>query len=386
MSDDMKKMVENICAKRDRGERLLPIERIVLTVAHQTQDRIPTAFLFTEWVVNLAGYTVNEAANDPEKHANAIVKFFNDFDYDTLFPGLETTTVEAEILGCKLMRPENSNPQIVEHAIKSEADVDRLEELVMADDLAKRGQMPNRLEVFRLLLEKTQGRYAIIATPMQPFPVAVQLLGYTQMAKWLKYKPLLVHRVVEATTQACIKFTNAFKDVGIHGITSIAAWNSVPYFSPEQIFEFDTPYLARMIQSVAPLPFIHYYWGLRLLGDQWERFLVHQMATGTFVMTNLAPDAVEGPSQDLKRFRELAQEYHKSYIVGLDAALISGGTPEVIRNQVKEYIRKLYPCDKGCMVVPNAIPAGSPVENVRAFIDAINEFGTFPIDKAKLEA
>ncbi|HBY93020.1 MAG TPA: uroporphyrinogen-III decarboxylase [Chloroflexi bacterium] len=380
----MKKMVQDMCAKRDRGERLLPIERIVLTVAHETQDRIPVGFLFTEWVVNRYGYTCSEAAADPEKHSDAIVKFFDEFDYDTLFPGIETTVVEAEILGCKLKRPVDSNPQIVEHAIKSEADVERLEELVTADNLLERGRMPVRLELFRQLLKKTEGRYAIIATPMQPFPVAVQLLGVRLMSRWLMTRPLLVHRVVEACTQACIRFANAFKDVGTHGITSIAAWNSVPYFSPEQLWEFDTPYLARMIQSVAPLPFIHYYWGLRLLGDQWERFLVHQMATGTFLMTNLAPDADEGPSQDLKRFRELAQSYHKSYVVGMDAALMSDGTPEAIRNRVREYIGKLYPCDKGCMVVPNAIPADSPVENVRAFIDAINEFGTFPLDKARL--
>lgn len=385
MSDDMRTMVQNICAKRDRQEELLPIERIVLTIAHQTQDRIATGFLFTEWIVNRYGYTCSEAAADPEKHSDAIVKFFDEFDYDTVFPGIETTVVEAEILGCKLERPVDSNPQIIEHAIKTEADVERLEELVTSDDLLQQGRMPTRLELFRLLLEKTEGRYAVIATPMQPFPVAVQLLGFPLMCKWIKTKPMLAHRVVEACTQASCTFVNAFKDLGVHGITSIAAWNSVPNFSPDQLFEFDTPYLARMIQSVSPLPFIHYYWGLRLLGEQWERFLVRQMATGTFLMTDLAPDSDEGPSQDLGRFRELAQTHHKSYAVGLDAALISGGTPQAIRERVKEYIRKLYPCDKGCLIIPNAIPAGSPVENVRAFIDAINDYGRFPIDKSKLD-
>jgi len=34
--------------------------------------------------------------------------------------------------------------------------------------------------------------------------------------------------------------------------------------------------------------------------------------------------------------------------------------------------------------VPNTLPAGTPVENVRAFIDAINDFGKFPIDQSKL--
>jgi uroporphyrinogen-III decarboxylase len=384
MSDsDMKTMVANMIAKRDRGEKLLPIERIVLTVAHQTPDRIPTAFLFTEWVVNRAGYTCSEAAADPEKHSDAIVQFFDEFDYDTLFPGIETTVIEAEALGCTLKRPVDSNPQIVEHVVKTEADVDRLEETVEADDLLERGRYPERFELFRLLLEKTGGKYAIIATPMQPLPVAVQVCGYTQLVRWMTTKPLLVHRIVEACTKACIRAANGYKALGVHGITSIAAWNSVPYFTPDQLWEFDTPYLARMIQSVAPLPFIHYYWGLRLV-DDWRRFLVRQMSTGTFLMTNLDPDPQEGASQDLPAFRELALAHNKSYVAGVDADLIFSGTPEQIRERVAAYIAGLYPCDRGCMVVPNAIPAGSPEANVRAFIDAINELGTFPIEKEKL--
>jgi uroporphyrinogen-III decarboxylase len=381
---DMKAMVAAMIERRDRGEKLLPIERIVLTVAHQRADRIPSAFLFTEWVVNHAGYTCREAAADPEKHSDAIVKFFEEFDYDTLFPGIETTVIEAEALGCKLKRPENSNPQIIEHAVKTEADVDKLEEAAEADDYLQRGHYPERLELFRLLLEKTQGKYAIIATPMQPLPVAVQVCSYTNLVKWMATKPFLVHRIVEACTKACIRAGLAYKELGVHGITSIAAWNSVPYFSPEQLWEFDTPYLARMIQALSPLPFIHYYWGLRLLGDDWQRFLVRQMSTGTFLMTNLDPDPQEGPSRDLAAFRDLAMSMHKSYAVGVHADLLDSGSPEEIRGRVRNYISQLYPCEGGCMVVPNAIPANSPEENVRAFIGAINEFGTFPLDKAKL--
>jgi len=378
-------MLKEIIAKRDSGKKLLPVERIILTVHREHADRIPTGFLFTEWIVNRYGYTCSEAAADPDKHSEAIVKFFDEFDYDTIFPGIETTTVEAEILGCTLMRPLDSNPQIIKHAITCEQDVDQLEERVATLDGRKEGRMPVRLELFRQLLKKTKGEYAVIATPMQPLPVAIQLMSYPLAVKWMNTKPLLVHRVVEACTQAAIKFANAFKEVGVHGITSIAAWNSVPNFRPEQLWEFDTPYLARMIQSVHPLPFIHYYWGLRLLGDDWKRFLVREVSTGTFIMTNLDPDPQEGPSRDLQAFRELAQAHHKAYAVGVHTELFRVSTPEVIEQRVKDYIKGLYPCTGGCMVMPCAIPAGSPAENVRAFINALNKYGRFPIDFASLQ-
>jgi len=378
------RMLNSIIAKRDRGQKLLPIERIILTVNREKADRIPTGFLFTEWIVNRYGYTCSEAASDPEKHSDAIVKFFDEFEYDTVFPGIETTIVEAEVLGCTIKRPVDSNPQIIKHAIFSERDVDELEEKVANLDGRTEGRMPVRLELFKKLVQKTQGEHAIIATPMQPLPVAVQLMGYPLTAKWMKYNPMLVHRVVEACTQAGIKFAGAFKEIGVHGITSIAAWNSVPNFRPEQLWEFDTPYLARMVQSVAPLPFIHYYWGLRLLGDDWTRFLVRQGSTGTFILTNLDPDPQEGPSEDLKAFRELANIHRKAYAVGIHTELFKVSTPDVIEARVKDYIKRLYPCEGGCMIVPCAIPAGSPVENVQAFIDALNKYGKFPIDLEKL--
>ena len=379
-----REMIKEIIAKRDSGQKLLHIERIVLTVCQEHADRIPTGFLFTEWIVNRYGYSCSEAAADPEKHSDAIVKFFDEFDYDVVFPGIETTVVEAEVLGCTLKRPVDSNPQIVKTAITCERDVEELEEKVAALNGRTEGRMPVRLELFKQLVKKTKGEYAVIATPMQPLPVAVQIMGYPLAVKWMRTKPLLMHRVVEACTQAAIKFTQAFKETGVNGITSIAAWNSVPNFRPEQLWEFDTPYLARMIQSASPLPFIHYYWGLRLLGEDWTRFLVRQTSTGTFVMTNLDPDPQEGPSRDLKTFRELANTHHKAYVVGVHTELFKVGTPEIIENRVKEYIKKLYPCEGGCMVNPCAIPSGSPVENVQAFIDALNKYGTFPINLSKL--
>jgi uroporphyrinogen decarboxylase len=379
-----REMVKEIIAKRDRGQKLLHIERIILTVCQEHADRIPTGFLFTEWIVNRYGYTCSEAAADPDKHSDAIVKFFDEFDYDVVFPGIETTVVEAEVLGCTLKRPVDSNPQIVKTAITCERDVEELEEKVAALNGRTEGRMPVRLELFRQLVKKTKGEYAVIATPMQPLPVAVQIMGYPLAVKWMKTKPLLMHRVVEACAQAAIKFTQAFKETGVHGITSIAAWNSVPNFRPEQLWEFDTPYLSRMIQSASPLPFIHYYWGLRLLGEDWTRFLVRQASTGTFIMTNLDPDPQEGPSRDLKTFRELANTHHKAYAVGVHTELFKVGTPEIIENRVKEYIKKLYPCEGGCMIEPCAIPFGSPVENVQAFIDALNKYGTFPINLSNL--
>ncbi|XCH80117.1 MAG: uroporphyrinogen decarboxylase family protein [Candidatus Dehalobacter alkaniphilus] len=384
-SKEQIEMVKNIIGKRDKGQKLQHIERIILTVFQEHADRIPTGFLFTEWIVNRYGYSCSEAAADPEKHSDAIVKFFEEFDYDVVFPGIETTVVEAEILGCTLKRPKDSNPQIVKEAITCERDVEELEEKVAALDGRTEGRMPVRLELFKQLVKKTKGEYAVIATPMQPLPVAIQILGYPLAVKWMKTKPLLMHRVVEACTQAAIKFAQAFKETGIHGITSIAAWNSVPNFRPEQLWEFDTPYLARMIQSASPLPFMHYYWGLHLLGDDWTRFLARQASTGTYIMTNLDPDPQQGPSRDLKTFRELANTFHKAYAVGVHTELFKEGTPEIIENRVKEYIKGLYPCKGGCMVVPCAIPQGSPVENVRAFIDALNKYGTFPINLNKLD-
>jgi uroporphyrinogen-III decarboxylase len=190
-----------------------------------------------------------------------------------------------------------------------------------------------------------------------------------------------------------MKWFAALKSLGITFFISIDAWNAVPNFRPDHLYEFEKPYVKPLIASVAPTPVIYFYWGLRLAGEPdengrggWVEFLEKSAETGTFVLSNLAPDYYTAPSNDLKLYRETAQRLGKSYIIGIKDEVLMSGTPEEIREEVRSIIEQVHPADGACVLVPNMIPMGTPAENIHAYTAAIEDFGTYPIDLAKVQA
>ena len=194
----------------------------------------------------------------------------------------------------------------------------------------------------------------------------------------MREKPENFHRAIQAQTRANIKWFRALKSVGVTFFISIDAWNAVPNFRPDQLYEFEKPYIKPIIDSVAPTPVIYFYWGLRLCGEPengrggWVEFLKRSAETGTFCVTNLAPDYYTPPSDDLRLFRETANRLGKSYIVGMKDEVTLSGSPAEIRAEVKRIIRGLRPCNGGCVIVPNMIPMGTPPENIHAFVAALD--------------
>lgn len=386
MSNQMEAMLRQIISKRDRGEKLLPLERILMVLNLQTPDRIPTGCFFTDWIANYYGYTCRQVSDHPDLHVDAIMRFYDEFGMDFVCEGIDTMNTEIEALGMvRLKHPENKQADIVERFFNGEEDIPKLEKAVERFHPEKDGRCPQRLELYRLLVEQSAPKgLPVIAAPSAVFAQAIQIIGYKRAVQWMRQKPHLMHRVMEIMVEAEIKWFKAIAATGVHGFISIDAWNSVPNFRAEQLYEFEKPYVTRVFASVAPMPVIHFYWGLRLLPDRWVEFLEKSAATGACLITDLEPDACTPPSNDLKTFKATAQRLKKMYLVGLKDELIFSGTPTQIRERVKHYIKELYPCENGCMIVPNAIPFGSPAENVRAFMDTIIEFGTYPIDLDKL--
>ena len=256
------------------------------------------------------------------------------------------------------------------------------------------GRLPRRVELYRLLVENLSQKHGwpVMAAPSATFAQAVNALGYKRSVGWMREKPELFHRAMQAQLTANIKWFRSLKSLGVTFFISIDAWNSVPNFRPDQLYEFEKPYIKPLVISVAPTPVIYFYWGLRLAGEAvnghggWVEFLEKSAATGTFVVTDLAPDYYTPPSSDLRLLRETAQRLGKSYIVGIKDEVLLSGTPEEIRREVRRVILGLYPCDGGAVIVPNMIPMGTPRENIHAFVRALEDYGRYPIDLEKLRA
>jgi uroporphyrinogen decarboxylase len=392
-------MVMDTLAKRDRGEELDRLGRTLMVGTNNNADRIPTYSFFTDGPANYYGYTCREVERDPKKHAEVVARWTEEFKFEALAEGIDTMVSEVEAMGLVRMKfPENAPGDV---KIRLLDDMDDEEALAFWEEAADKfnpftdGRLPRRVDLYGYLVEElTQKRgWPVMAAPSATFAQMVNAAGYKRVVKWMRTKPENVHRVMKAQLKANQKWFRALKSLGVTFFISIDAWNNIPNFRKEQLFEFEKPYVKELIASVAPTPVIYFYWGLRLAGETdengqggWVEFLEKSAETGTFLVTNLSPDPMTPPSNDLKLYRETANRLGVSYLVGMKDEIMLSGSPAEIRNWVKQTIKALYPCNNGCILVPNAVPMGTPAENIHAWVQALEDFGRYPIDMDRLNS
>lgn len=395
----MMDMVMATLAKRDRGEKLNRMERTLMVGSNNHCDRIPTYSFFTDGPANYYGYTCRQIERDPKLHAEVVERWTDEFGFEALGEGIDTMNTEIEAMGLIRMKFQENAPGDVK--IRLMDDMDDEEALDFWEEAAEKfnpftdGRLPRRVELYGHLVERLthQRGWPVMAAPSATFAQTVNAIGFKRAFMWMRRKPENFHRAIQAQLKANIKWFKALKSLGITFFISIDAWNAVPNFRPEQLYEFEKPYVKPLVQAVAPTPVIYFYWGLRLAGEPdengrggWVEFLEKSAETGTFIITNLAPDYYTPPSDDLKLFRETANRLGVSYIVGIKDEVMLSGTPAEVRAEVKRVIKQLYPCNGGCVIVPNMIPLGTPAENIHAWVKALEDFGTYPIDLDRLNS
>ena len=332
-------------------------------------------------------------------HAEVVERWTDEFGFEALGEGIDTMNSEIEAMALVRMKfPENAPGDIKLRLLDDMEDdeaLDYWEQAAEDFNPFTDGRLPRRVELYGHLVERlTENRgWPVMAAPSATFAQTVNAAGFKRAFNWMRREPEKFHRAIEAQTRANLKWFKALKSLGVTFFISIDAWNAIPNFRPEQLFEFEKPYVNAITEAMAPTPVIYFYWGLRLAGDAdengrggWVDFLERSAATGTFILTDLAPDYYTPPSDDLKLFRETAQRLGKSYIVGIKDEVLMSGTPREIRDEVKHIIKGLYPCDGGCVIVPNMIPMGTPTENIHAYTKALEDFGTYPIDLERLNS
>lgn len=390
-------MVQATLEKRDRGEKLNRLERTLMVGSNNRCDRIPTYSFFTDGPGNYYGYTCRELEQNPKLHAEVVERWTEEFGFEALGEGIDTMNSEIEAMGLvRLKFPENAPSDVKIRLMDDMTDEEALnfwEEAAETFNPFTDGRLPRRIDLYGHLVERLweQRGWPVMAAPSATFAQTVNAIGFKRAFNWMRRKPENFHRAIKAQNKANIKWFRALKSLGITFFISIDAWNAVPNFRPSHLYEFEKPYVKELIEAVAPTPVIYFYWGLRLCGEPdengqggWIEFLERSAATGTFVITNLAPDYYTPPSDDLKLFRETANRLGVSYIVGAKDEVMLSGTPKEIRDEVKSIIRQLYPCNGGCVIVPNMIPMGTPPENIHAWVQALKDFGTYPIDWERL--
>ncbi|MFM1881253.1 MAG: hypothetical protein RLZZ344_1487 [Pseudomonadota bacterium] len=282
------------------------------------------------------------------------------FDAAILFSDILTV---PDALGLGLHFVEGEGPRF-HRRIESEADIDALPQVEVADALAYVG------DAVSLIRKELNGRVPLIGFTGSPWTLACYMVAggssgddFFGVRKWLYSRPDLMHRLLDRITNLVLDYCRMQASRGAQALMVFDSWGGL--LADKTFLTFSQAYIKKIIDGLAQshpdIPTIVFVKG----GGLW---LEKTAATGC---SALGLDW----TTDLGQAR--ARVGARCALQGnLDPAVLLG-TPEHIRAQVAEVVRSFGDRNDGVGHIFNlghGISQFTPVDHVHALVEAVAEF------------
>lgn len=304
--------------------------------------------------VQIIGHTVDEMVRSGELQAQCMKAIADRFDTGVAF-SLMDLSVEAEAFGSPVHYSEDDVPTVHAALVHDEDEADALQVPKVGD--GRTGECVKGIErACELITDRP-----VLAGIIGPYSLAGRLLDMTEIMILCYEEPEMVETVLEKATEFLIEYAKAFKAAGANGVAM--AEPAAGLLSPNLIDEFSTPYVNKIREAVEDDDFIVLYHNCGNIEPLMEN--VKNIDAKAYSFGN-AIDIEE----TLKVFPQ-----DKMIIGNIDpAGTIRQGTPEQIRKETLELMERC--CKYPNFVIASGcdIPPMSPLENIQAFFDAVDEF------------
>lgn len=304
--------------------------------------------------VQIIGHTVEELVKSGELQAQCMKAIADRFDTGVAF-SLMDLSVEAEAFGAPVHYSEDDVPTVHDTLIHDEDEAEALRVPKVGD-----GRTGECVEGIRRACELITDR-PVLAGIIGPYSLAGRLLDMTEIMILCYEEPEMVETVLEKATEFLIEYAKAFKEAGANGVCM--AEPAAGLLSPNLIDEFSSPYVQKVREAVEDENFVVMY---------------HNCGNIIPLLNNVKSlDAAAysfGNAIDIEEALKVI-EPEKMVIGNIDpAGVIRQGTPESIRKETLELMERC--CKYPNFVIASGcdIPPMSPLENIQAFFDAVNEF------------
>jgi uroporphyrinogen decarboxylase len=293
------------------------------------------------------------------------LEVFREFRLDSVSVGPDLLGL-PEALGSRLAFSDREKPQLVEPAIRSYEDIDRIGELNPERD----GRLPLYLEALERI-DRSIGREARVSTGVGgPFTTAALLRGTDAFLRDLLINPEFAHALLERATRAILRYMEVARDRGFScSIGEPLASGDV--VSPRHFREFAQPYLSRICGWVKTKsgkgPTLH------ICGDTRSTWSDMADTGASFLSLDNTIDLAEAKKAVGDR-------------VGLTGNVppvdvLMNGTTTDVAEAAKACIRKAFDTPKGFILSSGCtVPLDAPPANIRAMVETARRFGRRPID------
>lgn len=328
-------------------------ERVERVLRGEAVDRPPVMPILHTGLAPLFGVPLGAFFTRAETMAGVTVRGCRELGLDGVQLSMGVTG-EAEALGARTDQPENGAPILREHLL---ADPERLPALRRINPAAG-GRMPLFFDAVRQVVTEVGDRVFVLATLRGPLLAAAQLRGIEPILVEMLEHPESVERILDFTSEMALVLGKWLLQSGAHGLVIGEATCSPNFISPALYRRLVLPRHQALIRHLrdAGWPAV----GLHICGDT-TPILEDILSTGvTFLDVDYQVPA--GRAIALVRGRAALRG-------NLDpSSLFRFGTPEAVGAATRELRRAVagtrWILSSGC-----DIPPGTPVENLRAFVD-----------------
>lgn len=295
--------------------------------------------------IQLSNTTLRENLIDWSIQFNTMRLLIERFQPDGIFPFMDLT-VEAEALGLKINFPEDENPSVRSHSIKTEEDLEAIK-------LRYKG-ISGRMPVFIKVVENIAKNFSIIkgAYTIGPFTLAGELMGVSELNMNVILNPELAHKFLEFTTYVIKDYAKALLDAGAETIAVLEP--SAVMLSPTQFEDFSGRYFSYLVEELkAPL-------------------ILHICGNTTHLLKKMSNTGAIGLSLD-----SLVNLKEASKIVPSNVALIGNldpvriflqSTPEEVAKATRDLVEEMKGAKNFILSSGCDLPVGTPLENIEAFM------------------
>lgn len=347
-----------------KREKMTPRERVDAFARGEEIDRVLCVPDMGATMAPYIGISLREYYHSAERMAELEVALFECLQQDNVSISTSLRGV-ASAMGAQIAFPEYGIAYTREPAIRSVAEIDRLR----VCDPSRDGMLPTVLDAITLTYKRLNDYVDVSAALSGPFSVASSLVGTEQLLKWTRKHPEAVHKLMEIVAASNDRYIQEAAKRGV-SLGFADPVSSMSLISPEQFRTFSLPYLKQNIETVKRETGKGV--GIHICGKSkaiWED--VVEAGISNFSIDNI---------EDLAEAK--AQIGDRVVITGNipPVDVIHRGTRAQIFDAVRSCIAKGYDAPKGYILSTGCqIPLGTKIEQIKAMMEAADEFGTYPI-------
>lgn len=304
--------------------------------------------------IEMQGKTVKQAVSDGKVHYEAIRLLAGRYKMAAC-PAIMDLTVEAEAFGAEANIPDEEIPTIVGRLVST---MDEVEALQIPDLSA--GRIPAYIEAGRLAAANLSG-HVFLGSCIGPFSLAGRLYDMSEIMMAIYIDPDTVMLLLDKCTEFILSYCRAQKEAGAAGV--VMAEPAAGLLSGEDCMMYSTPYVKRIVDA---------------LQDDTFTVVLHNCGnTGHCTQAMLETGARALHFGNKIDMAEVLKEIPSDIIAmgNLDPVCVfNQGTAADVRQATLELLEKTrgyknFVISSGCDIPPH-----TPIENIDAFFEAVDEY------------